>query len=130
MRGPARRCSPPAAPTATRCSARAARVGPDLTGYERSANNLDSILLNVVDPSAAIREEFTAFLIRTTRGQTFAGVITSRGANELTLIDAARQSTTIAKSDIKLEKALPVSTMPKTCSPGWATRSCATCSRT
>ena len=89
------------------------KLGPDLTGYERSANNLDSILLNVVDPSAAIREEFTAFLVRTTRGQTFAGVVTSRGANEITLVDSAQRSTTIAKSDIKVEKALPVSTMPE-----------------
>jgi putative heme-binding domain-containing protein len=92
---------------------RGGKVGPDLSGYERTANNLDSILLNVVDPSAAIREEYTAFLIRTKRGQTFAGVITSRGANEITLVDSAQQSTTIAKSDIKLERALAVSTMPE-----------------
>ena len=37
----------------------------------------------------------------------------ARGANEITLVDASRQRTTIAKADIALEKALTVSTMPE-----------------
>ena len=88
-------------------------LGPDLTGYERTANSLESILLNVVDPSSSIREEYTAFLVRTKRGQSVAGIVAARGPNEITLVDAARQRTTIAKSDIRVEKALAVSTMPE-----------------
>src|SRR5262249_14387827 len=48
-------------------------VGPELTGYERT--NLDFLLPAIVDPSAAIREEFSNFAVFTTDGRTLTGLI-------------------------------------------------------
>ena len=49
------------------------KTGPDLTGYERT--NLDFLATAVVDPSAAIREEFTSFAVITDDGRTLTGLI-------------------------------------------------------
>ena len=87
------------------------KVGPDLTGYER--RNVDFLVVSVVDPSAYIREEFTAFRIRTKAGETYIGLITDRSPNQITLLDASQQKTTIPKSEIMEERALPTSLMPE-----------------
>ena len=88
-----------------------AKVGPDLTGYER--RNVDFLVLSIVDPSAYIREEYTAFRIRTRDGETRIGLITERGANQITIEDAAQQKTAISKDQIVEERALPTSLMPE-----------------
>ncbi len=86
-------------------------VGPDLTAYDR--RNLDFLLVSIVDPSAAIREEYTNFRIDTHDDQTFVGLIKERGADSVTIMDAAQQKTVIAKRDIKEEQALSLSIMPE-----------------
>jgi putative heme-binding domain-containing protein len=88
-----------------------AAVGPDLTTYDR--RNLDFVLVSVVDPSAAIREEYTNFRIDTQDDETFVGLIKERGANSITLMDALQQRTVIAMRDIKAEQALSLSVMPE-----------------
>ncbi|HEY2587582.1 MAG TPA: PVC-type heme-binding CxxCH protein [Tepidisphaeraceae bacterium] len=88
-----------------------AKVGPDLTGYER--RNVDFLVLSVVDPSAYIREEYTAFRVRTKGGETLIGLITDRGPNQITLEDAAQQKTIVPKDQIADERALPTSLMPE-----------------
>jgi putative membrane-bound dehydrogenase-like protein len=88
-----------------------AKVGPDLTGYER--RNVDFLVLSVVDPSAYIREEYTAFRVRTKGGETLIGLITDRGPNQITLEDAAQQKTIVPKDQILEERALPTSLMPE-----------------
>jgi putative heme-binding domain-containing protein len=87
------------------------KVGPDLTSYER--RNVDFLDLSIVDPSAYIREEFTAFRVRTRGGETLIGLIVERGANRITVEDAAQQKTTIPKDQILEERALPTSLMPE-----------------
>jgi putative heme-binding domain-containing protein len=87
------------------------KVGPDLTPYDRT--NVDDMAMNVVDPNAYIREEFQTFGIRTAGGQSLVGVITERGANQITIADSTGRSTVVPKSDIKTEKALATSTMPE-----------------
>jgi putative heme-binding domain-containing protein len=87
------------------------KLAPDLTAYDRT--NVDDILMNVVDPSAYIREEFQTFGVRTASGQSLLGVITERGANQITIADSTGRATVVPKSDIKSEKALPTSTMPE-----------------
>lgn len=87
------------------------KVGPDLTSYDR--RNIDFLALSIVDPSAYVREEFTAFRIRTRGGETLIGLITERGPNQLTLQDAAQQKTSIPKDQIVEERALPTSLMPE-----------------
>jgi putative heme-binding domain-containing protein len=86
-------------------------VGPDLTPYER--RNVDFLLANIVDPSAAIREEYANFRIDTTDDQTFIGLVTERAADHLTITDATGQRTILPKGDIKEERALALSIMPE-----------------
>jgi len=88
-----------------------ATLGPDLTPYDRK--NLDFMLASVIDPSAAIREEYTNFRIDTSDDQTFVGLIKERGVDSVTLIDAAQQKTVIPKRDVKEEQALKLSIMPE-----------------
>jgi putative heme-binding domain-containing protein len=86
------------------------KAGPKLTGYER--DNLDFMLLAIVDPSAAIREEFTNFLVVTDDGRTVTGLIDEQTTKTLTLKDVKGQSILINKEEIELLKALDLSLMP------------------
>ncbi len=86
------------------------KAGPKLTGYER--DNLDFMLLAVVDPSAAIREEFTNFLVVTDDGRTVTGLIDEQTTKTLTLKDVKGQAVLINKEEIELLKALDLSLMP------------------
>jgi putative heme-binding domain-containing protein len=87
------------------------KTAPDLTGYER--RNVEYLVFNIVDPSAAVREEYTTFRVKTTDGQSFDGLIAERGGNQITLIDAAGQRTVIPKDRVAEERALPTSLMPE-----------------
>lgn len=86
------------------------KAGPKLTGYER--DNLDFMLLAVVDPSAAIREEFTNFLVVTDDGRTVTGLIDEQTTKTLTLRDVKGQTVLINKDEIEILKALDLSLMP------------------
>jgi putative heme-binding domain-containing protein len=88
-----------------------AQVGPDLTGYER--RNVEFLVTSVVDPSAYIREEYTDFRVRTRGGETLEGLIVARDSDGITIEDAARQKTHVARDQIKEERALPTSLMPE-----------------
>lgn len=88
-----------------------ANIGPDLTGSERT--NLDNMLLNIVDPSVAIREGFTLFQIRTKDDRELTGYIAERGAGRIVLRDPSGQSMVIRSNDIAQEQALTTSLMPE-----------------
>jgi putative heme-binding domain-containing protein len=102
---------------ATRCAVchtlfgEGAAVGPDLTSYDRT--NLDFLLVSIVDPSAAIREEYTNFRVDTKDEETYVGLIKERNADSITLIDATQQKTLIPKRDINQEQGLALSIMPE-----------------
>jgi len=86
------------------------QTGPNLTGYER--DNIDFLLLAVVDPSAAIREEFTQFLIVTTDGRVLNGLVDKQDARTVTLRGANNQTTLLNRDDIEELKATETSIMP------------------
>ncbi|HKQ40384.1 MAG TPA: PVC-type heme-binding CxxCH protein [Verrucomicrobiae bacterium] len=88
-----------------------ANIGPDLTGYER--DNLQFWLLAIIDPSIAIREEYTNFELETTDGLLLTGFITERGAESVTIEDGEQGRMTIPKVRIKSLKASPTSRMPE-----------------
>jgi putative heme-binding domain-containing protein len=90
---------------------RGATVGPELTGLERT--NLPTMLLNIVDPSATIREGYTLFHVRTKDKRTFVGFVDERDTNRLVIRDPAGQRTPVATADIEKERALPTSLMPE-----------------
>ncbi|MCP4787588.1 MAG: c-type cytochrome [Fuerstiella sp.] len=87
------------------------RTGPKLTGYERT--NLNFLLPAIVDPSAAIREEFTNFLVLTSDGRTVTGLIDKQDARTVTIRLVNNETALINRDDIEELKALDVSIMPE-----------------
>jgi putative membrane-bound dehydrogenase-like protein len=86
-------------------------VGPNLTSYDR--RDLNFLLVSVVDPSAAVREEYTNFRIDTKDEQTLIGLVVERGADSITVVDTTGQRTVVPKSQIAEERALELSIMPE-----------------
>jgi putative heme-binding domain-containing protein len=86
------------------------QTGPNLTGYERT--NLEFLLLAIVDPSAAIREEFTNYQVITIDGRVLTGLIDEETATTVTMRGANNQQTLLNKDDIDVLQATPTSIMP------------------
>ena len=87
------------------------QTGPKLTGYER--DNLDFIVPAVIDPSAAIREEFTQFQVVTHDGLALNGLLDNQTATTVTLRGANNQTTLLNRDDIEVLKAVETSLMPE-----------------
>ncbi len=86
------------------------KTGPNLTGYERT--NLDFLLLAIIDPSAAIREEFTQYQILTTDGRVMTGLIDAQTPTTVTLRGANNETTLVNRDDIEILQAMDKSIMP------------------
>jgi putative membrane-bound dehydrogenase-like protein len=86
-------------------------IGPELTGYER--DNMEFMLLGIVDPNAAIREEYTNFELETSDGLLLTGFVVERAAHSVTIEDGEQGRVTVDKSKIKSLKASPMSRMPE-----------------
>ena len=87
-------------------------VGPDLTGYERS--NLSTLLINIVDPNADIREGYEVQRIVTKDGRTLEGRIVERNGGDITFQPPfSGRETTLAADQIKEVTARPTSIMPE-----------------
>jgi putative heme-binding domain-containing protein len=85
-------------------------VGPALDGYERG--NLDFWLINMVDPSAEIREGFQSFSVLTSDGRLLTGMIEDRSGTSITLRSADDQRSELPVSDIDELRPLATSLMP------------------
>jgi len=86
-------------------------LGPELTGYER--DNLDFLLLAIVDPSAAIREEYTSFTIATKDGRQLAGLLENQDSKTVTIRGLDNQPVLIPRDQIKTLQASQTSLMPE-----------------
>ncbi|MGE4004206.1 MAG: c-type cytochrome, partial [Planctomycetaceae bacterium] len=86
------------------------QAGPNLTGYERT--NLDFLLLAIVDPSAAIREEFTQYQVLTHDGRVLTGLIDAQTPTTVTLRGVNNQMTLVNRDDIDILQAMDTSIMP------------------
>ncbi|WP_343704512.1 PVC-type heme-binding CxxCH protein [Chitinophaga sp.] len=86
-------------------------IGPDLTGYDR--DNISSMLLNIIDPNADIREGYVIHRVITTDGRTLEGKIVSRNGDAITLQSLAGKDMTLPASQVKEMKAQPTSIMPE-----------------
>lgn len=87
-------------------------IGPDLSGYERS--NLNSLLINIIDPNADIREGYEMERIVTADGRTLEGKITSRNGGSITIEPAlGGRKTTLAAHQVKEMQPRPTSIMPE-----------------
>ncbi|MCA9054692.1 MAG: c-type cytochrome, partial [Planctomycetaceae bacterium] len=87
------------------------QTGPKLTGYER--DNLDFMIPSIVDPSAAIREEFTQFQVLTHDGLVLNGLLDDQTPTTITLRGANNQTTLLNRDDVETLKAVEVSLMPE-----------------
>ncbi|WP_425614598.1 PVC-type heme-binding CxxCH protein [Anatilimnocola sp. NA78] len=87
------------------------QIGPDLTTYKR--DDLRGILLNVVNPSAEIREGFENYLVQTADGRTLSGFIAEQDAQVLVLRGVDGQSLSLPRDEIEDLRAVPISLMPE-----------------
>jgi putative membrane-bound dehydrogenase-like protein len=87
------------------------KIGPDLTSADRK--NREFLVTNIVDPSAVIRPEFTAYNLLTTDGRILTGLIVESTPQAVTLLDAKNERTVMPRDKIDTLKASPVSLMPE-----------------
>jgi putative membrane-bound dehydrogenase-like protein len=88
-----------------------AQIGPDLTGANRK--DRDYLLVNIVDPSATIRKEYLNYNLETTDGRTLTGLIAEQSADQITLVAANAERTTVRRDQIKSLNESSVSLMPE-----------------
>jgi putative membrane-bound dehydrogenase-like protein len=87
------------------------QIGPDLTSYKR--DDLQAMLVNVVNPSAEIREGYENFLAVTADGRQLSGFISDRDNRVVVLRTADGQTITLAQDDLEELRAIPRSVMPE-----------------
>ncbi len=86
------------------------KIGPDLTPHPRT---VDSLLLNIVNPSAEIREGYENFTIETKDGRTLAGFLAEKDQNVVVLRALDGQNVTLERSAIAKMETSGVSLMPE-----------------
>jgi putative heme-binding domain-containing protein len=84
-------------------------IGPDITGSQRT--NLDYVLENLVDPSAAVAKDFQMEVILTDAGRVINGLILDESDQALT-IQTANERLVVPKPEIEKRTLSQVSMMP------------------
>ncbi len=87
------------------------QVGPDLTTYRR--DDIDNMLLNIVYPSAEIREGFVTSIVATIDGRVLSGVVVEQDKNAVVLRVEDGRRLTLARDEIDAIKTSPRSLMPE-----------------
>ncbi len=85
-------------------------VGPDLTGTGRA--NLDYLLENIVDPSAAVSADFRMTVVNLKDGRVLNGFITTKTDRTITL-RTMTEKLTIERAEITAQQEMPQSLMPE-----------------
>lgn len=86
------------------------RIGPDLTPYQR--DDLNTMLMSIVDPSAEIREGFENMLVETKDERQVSGFFVDRDEHVLVLRGLDGQNVTIKQSNVASIKSMGRSLMP------------------
>ncbi len=87
------------------------KVGPDLTAADRK--NLDVLLLNVVDPSAVIREGYQQYVVTTADGRVYSGLLAEDMPDRVTVLDARGMRTPLARKEVGSVTRADSSLMPE-----------------
>ncbi len=87
------------------------KIGPDLTTYKR--DDLRGMLLNVVNPSAEIREGFENFVARTSDGRLITGLLADQDPSIVVIRGADGQNISLSRPDIEDLRAIRTSLMPE-----------------
>jgi len=85
-------------------------VGPELTGGQRS--NLDYVLENVVDPSAAVANEYKMTQFYLADGRVVSGIVKKTTGNAVT-VRTVNEEVVIPTADIDQKKPTQLSVMPE-----------------
>jgi putative membrane-bound dehydrogenase-like protein len=88
-----------------------AKVGPDLTGSNRS--NLEYLLDNVLDPNAVIGKDYQLNLFELADGRLASGIIKDETAAAWKVAMPGGLEQLITKAEVKKRTVSPVSTMPE-----------------
>ena len=87
------------------------RIGPDLTTYKR--DDATQILINVVNPSAEVREGFETYLVVTNDGRSVTGFLFDQDNQIVVLRGADGQNVTIERNNIEEMVKQRTSLMPE-----------------
>lgn len=85
-------------------------VGPDITGSQRA--NLEYLLLNVVDPNAAIGKDYQPWTFETDDGRVVVGIVTHETKRTITL-RTPTADVTLDRQEIDTRDQLATSMMPE-----------------
>lgn len=85
-------------------------IGPDLTGSNRT--DPEYILMNVLEPSAEIQDDYKMVVINTRDGRTYSGNIISENERQVTIRIVGQDQLIINKSGILSREVTDVSMMP------------------
>ncbi|MFO0888461.1 MAG: PVC-type heme-binding CxxCH protein [Isosphaeraceae bacterium] len=75
------------------------KVGPDLTTYRR--DDLETMLLNIVNPSAEVREGYGCQVVATADGRTLTGILVEQDRNVVVLRGSDGKDLTLSRSTIE-----------------------------
>ncbi|HVK59839.1 MAG TPA: c-type cytochrome, partial [Candidatus Kapabacteria bacterium] len=87
------------------------QIGPDLTSYRR--DDLETMLMNIVNPSGEIREGFENVIIETKDGRNLSGFLAERYEDAVVLRGLDGESAVVKKDDIVQTRAAGASLMPE-----------------
>lgn len=87
------------------------QVGPDLTTYQRS--DLENLLLNIINPSAEIREGYENLLVETKDDRSLNGFLVERDDRGIVLRGLDGRNLSLATADIAELRAAGLSLMPE-----------------
>ena len=99
-------------PNATTCGrAGGGGFGPDMTHIAAKYNRAD-LLDNILNPSKTIAQGFASYVVRTTSGDVFTGILVKQNDQEVVLKDVTLKLTRIPAADAEKVTAQPISAMP------------------
>ena len=87
------------------------KIGPNLTAYQR--DDLGTMLISIIDPSAEIREGYQNFMLKTKDGRILSGFMSDSDAQIVALRGLDGQDVRVPRSNIAALKAMPQSIMPE-----------------
>jgi len=86
-----------------------ATIGPDITGSQRK--NIDYMLENLIDPSAAVSRDFQMQVMETSSGRIVTGLVVAETENAVT-VQTVNERLVIPVAEIESRATSPVSMMP------------------
>ncbi len=87
------------------------QVGPDLTPFKR--DDLDRALVNIINPSAEIREGFENYMLLTSDGRVVNGFLADQDTQVVVLRGVDGQNLIFLRDEIEELQAIPRSVMPE-----------------